>query len=50
MKKIANTLHDFVTRKINERIEHVKHSDESTDFITAYLKEVEKSDGKVDDR
>ena len=49
-KQVGNELHDFAVRKINERKEHMEHSDESTDFITAYLREVKKSEGKLEDR
>ena len=49
-RQVGNRLHDFAVRKINERKEHMGHSDESTDFITAYLREVKKSEGKVKDR
>ena len=49
-KQVGNKLHDFAVRKINERKERMEHSDECTDFITAYLGEVKKSEGKVKDR
>ena len=50
MKRNGNKLHEIVIRKIQERKEHMEHSDESTDFITAYLREVGKSEGKLEDR
>ena len=49
-KKHVNFADSFMWRKIEERREIMKKGEESSDFISAYLKEVDKSGGKLQNR
>ena len=49
-KKHVNFADNFMWRKIEERREFMKKGEESSDFISAYLKEVDKSGGKLQNR
>ena len=49
-KKHVNFADNFMWRKIEERREFMKKGEESSDFISAYLKEVDKSGSKLQNR
>ena len=49
-KTVCNRVHAYVAGKELERKESMQRGQDSTDFISMYLKEVEKSDGKLEDR
>ena len=47
---VADKLNDFAWKKISELKENIKTNEETNNFISSYLKEIEKSDGKMEDR
>ena len=49
-KKVSDYFNNFAWRKIEETKKHMKSGEESSDFISGYLKEIEKSEGKLQDR
>ena len=49
-KKHINFADNFMWKKIKERREIMKKGEETSDFISVYLKEVDKSGGKLQDR
>ena len=49
-KKMSAILNSFAEKKIAETKENLEKGRESSDFISVYLKEVEKSKGKLQDR
>ena len=49
-KKMAAILNNFAQKKIAQAKENLEKGRESSDFISVYLKEVEKYKGKLQDR
>ena len=49
-KLVADRANEMVTKRIRERRENMKQGDETSDFISAYLSEVDKSGGKLQDK
>ncbi len=49
-RSVADEFNAFATRKIAEVRREMEAGDEQSNFIANYLREVEKSGGKLDDR
>ena len=50
LKNVCNRLHTYINERVHERKEIMQTGKDSTDFISMYLREVEKSGGKLEDR
>ena len=47
---VADFINQFALEKIKEVKENIKGNEKASNFISAYLREIEKSDGKLEDR